>query len=265
MILFVAWPTANVPRSNKAARRWMEAGYKVAVATDLPRHAVRGIDASVPPLLIEKWEGYYNCMNFMARALCAQFRADIVVCAGDGIAPDPLRRGHDMAITFAAKFPSGFGAMQPVKGMWKPSASGGRAQPGMSDARRWLHATPATNQRCESPWLGRRFILEARQEGPYSGKYGQYFGDVELFRAAQRLGALWLRDDVEQPSQHWAQAGGPEQAPYQAANYDRHYEKDYAMFRAREHAGFPDDAPPVPAGANGQAAEPRRIILPGEF
>jgi hypothetical protein len=241
VIVFVAWPTANVFRSNQNAARWKAAGYKVAVATDLPKVSLRGIDASVPPLLVNKWEGYYRCMNAMAQMLVGTFRADVVVCAGDGIAPDVRFKGHDLASAFAVKFSNGFGVMQPVGDRWEVTSRVVSGTQGAAANR--MHATRPSDRRCESPWLGRTFITEANGgAGPFNPEYDQYFGDHELFDTAETAGRLWLNPNIAQPSQHWAR-GDRDPAPYQLKNFERAYEKDWAKYAARRGQGFPAYAP----------------------
>ena len=236
MIIFAAWPTASVFKSNNNVARWQNAGYKVAVATDLPRTAIKAIDASVPPLIIKKYEGYYRCMNALTKALVMTYRADIVVCAGDGIHP-PAYKAHDLAAAFAAKFNNGFGVMQPVQGSWHSERMQAGTQP-WSQHR--MHQTRPTHERCESPWLGRTFIMEANSGmGPYCEKYDQYFGDHELHDVAREMGCLWKQPNLCQPNQHWSKTGGPDIADYQVKNFERSYEKDWATYRARRDSQFP--------------------------
>src|SRR3990167_9996919 len=128
MIVFAAWPTCNLFRSNQNYRRWHDLGYKVAVATDLPKDAIGNVAASVPPLVIGRYEGYYRAMNALAKGLVRMYKADVVICAGDGIHPHPGVRGHDIAFAFKNKFPNGYGIMQPCADKWAPSAAGGGSQ-----------------------------------------------------------------------------------------------------------------------------------------
>lgn len=258
MIIYVAWPTCNVPRSNRTAEAWMAAGYKVAVTTELPRAAIAGLKASVPPLLSDKYDGYYTAMNALTMGLAHAYRADVVICGGDGLMPDPSRRGHDAAINFAARFKNGFGVMQPIGGeRWKPTARGQGTQ---AWAQHLMHATPRVDERCESPWLGRTFILEANGgEGPYARGYKQYFGDVELHDVAQEMGVLWKREDFMQEHRHWSRPGGPTIEPYQVQNFEREYEKDLALYRARKAKGFPGA---VVADMGLGVNKNRKLILP---
>lgn len=235
MIVFVAWPTCNVYRSNQNAERWHAAGYKVAVASDLEPNTARSIKASVPVLHINRYEGYWKAMNALCHGLVQQFKADVVVCASDGIHPHKGIRGHDLASIFAAKFSNGYGVMQPVGDTWSPTetASGTQAW-----AQHRMHATRPSNQRCESPWIGRKLIEDIGEDGPFCPDYDQYFADHELHDIAQKRGVLFKTPMVAQYSEHWA-AGRKPISGYQVKCFERSYEKDLAKFKARQFKEFP--------------------------
>lgn len=228
MIVYVAWPTNNIARSNATARAWLSLGYRIAVATELkvPDHEVLANELCH----IKTYEGYYRTMNFLCQSLVRDMKADIVICAGDGIYPAPGRPCWGLAATVAAKYPNGFGVMQPVGFQWQPNRGPGQYN---------FHDVPTTHLRCESPWICRNFILEAYGgQGPYHQKYRQYFGDVELYDIASRMGVLWRRDDVAQKSVHWSQADGPDGTESQKNNYTWHFENDWGTYRARRFQGY---------------------------
>lgn len=257
MLIFVAWPTANVALSNECAKVWMGAGYKVAVATDLPRTAIRGIKASVPPLMIKEWKGYYGAVNALAFELVKDFRADVVIAGSDMILPCTDLRPAALGTAFAQRFPNeGMGVMLPVADSWVPEQSGGMAHKGMGYARK-MHATPISRDRCEGAWLGRRFIRESLAwGGPFHEGYTQYFGDCELHDVAEKMGLLFKLETVRQQRIHWSRSGGPPIRDYQAKAFDACYEKDYALWRARRYRGYPGSKPLlIPEGAG-------KIILP---
>lgn len=263
MIIYVAWPVARVKKSNETFEAWKARGFKVAVVTDIfapGDRGIAGLKCDVPPLLMDQYDGYFRSMATLSHGLCKEYRADIVVFAGEGIYPDPSRSAHEVATTFAAKFPNGFGVMQPVGGIWKPSISGPEAQPGMGGGKRKMYVTPPSHMRCESPWMGRWFILNSYDgKGPYFGDYNQYFGDVELHDVAARMGVLWKREDLIQPREHWSRPGGPPMQQWQSNAFDRWYEKDWAMYRSRRQKGFPT------SGAAGSATlivPDKKIIVP---
>lgn len=243
MRCFVCWPTVSITRSNDTAREWARMGWQVAVAidADLPEWAVTPdkIVSHVPPLLVREWGGYYSAVSYMARALCLSHKADIVVAGADNIYPDPQAKAVVVGAAFATKFPNGFGVLQPIRDAYSVSRRGDSARDYMPG--RSMHATPPTTERCESPVLGRAWILDMYQgKGPYSEKYRQYFGDVELHDVAQKMGVLWKNPQILHRRDHWARPGGGDMQPHQRANFDRWYEKDYAMYRARRHREFPE-------------------------
>lgn len=257
MINFACWPTADIQRSNATAREWARLGWQVAVCVDsvIPEHRITPatVTSHVPPLRVNQWRGYYDAMRALMRSLCLSYRADIVVAGADNILPDPDARAAVVGAAFASRFPNSMGVLQPVGEPWKPTASGDSAQPGLDAPGRRMHATPSTLERCESPVLGRAFILETYGgQGPWHEGYKQYFGDVELFEVAKKMGVLWQNPALRHQRAHWSQSGGPSMKPYQTANYDRWYEADQAMLKARRYKLF-------------EGAEARRsaIVLPG--
>jgi hypothetical protein len=237
VIVFVAWPTCNVYRSNQTAKAWKAAGYKVAVATDLPSHAIKNLDASVIPMLIQRYEGYWKAMNALCHGLVRNFKADIVICASDGIHPHQGIHGHALGQIFAAKFPNGYGVMQPVGDRWEPSVTATGGQQAWSQNR--MHGTRPSDMRCESPWLGRKLIEEVGEYGPFCAEYDQYFADHELHDVAQRRGVLFKNPMLAQYSEHWA-AGRRPVSNYQLKAFERSYEKDLSKFKARQYQDFPE-------------------------
>ena len=218
MIIFVAWPTNNIARSNETAKAWAGLRYQVAVATELP----------IPPKDIcahrvfnfTKYDGYYRSMNTVCQWLVREMKADIVVCAGDGIMPDTRYPAWGLGGMFVQKFPNGLGIMQAIGHRWQADRGPGQYN---------FHDWPSTERRCESPWIGREFILRAYGgRGPYSDAYAQYYGDAELHDVAQKMGVLWRNENVAQRSIHWSQVGGPEGTEAQHQNYVKHYENDCA-------------------------------------
>lgn len=238
---FVAWPAFNIQKSNATAREWARMGWKVAVAIDasIPELALhpQNVTCHIPPLRIKEWKGYYDCMAHLVRQLATLYAADIVACAAEGVLPDPQARAVVVGAAFATKFPNGFGCLQPTADPWRPEQSGDSANE-IAKGRR-MHATPSTLERCESPILGRPFIMEAYGgKGPWAEKYRQYFGDVELHDVASRMGVMWKNPQLLHKREHWSRFGGTMQ-PYQARNFDKWYEKDFAMYRARKYKDFP--------------------------
>ena len=262
MRLCAVWPSINPKRSNETARLWIGQGYQVAIMTNgyMP---VKAFLATVTGTAAE-YKGYYQSVIVLAHMAIKEGRADVIIFAGDRISPPMHARAWQLGATFAAKFPNGYGVMQPMAAQWKPTISGLSAREEMSAPNRRMHATPPSAERCESPWIGRRFVTEVYNgNGPYCSDYGQYFGDVELYEVARRMGVLWQRTDVVQEFDHWSKPGGPSMEDYQQANFDRWYEKDLATYRARRYKEFPGSG----TGGSVKAdliTPSKKLILPGD-
>lgn len=239
MLIIVTWPTANVPVSNETAAVWQSMGYKVAVVADLPKDAMRGVKADLKWPMLGTYQGYFRTMNELCKGLVKLYRADIVIAGSDMLLPVRDVRAAGLGAIFAEWFPSqGFGVMHPCADPWQPGTGGGYSQE-MGYERR-MHATPLSIERCEGAWLGRRFILEANgATGPFHGGYDHYFGDVELHDVAHRLGVLRSVPQVRQERIHWSRPGHPAIRDYQGKVFDRSYEKDFALWRARKAKEYP--------------------------
>lgn len=211
MKIFVAFPSYDGKAAQETAGRWLAMGYQPLVIMN-KESVIPNIPAIV--IKVEAYEGYYRSMNWACHHLFKERRADIVICAGDRIHPPPHARGHEIATTVAAKFQSGFGIMQPVKG-------------------RVLGLN-----RLDAPWICRRFYLETYGgEGPFWPRYFQFFGGDELAMVAQKLGCVWYRDDVAQPTL-------PKKLDFiRGHNVKEYTENDRAEFDRRSLAEFPGAFP----------------------
>jgi hypothetical protein len=233
MIIYVAWPTNDMVKSNATAKAWADLRYNVAVASEVPvalENPAKDVVAH-RVFKLDQYPGYYNTMNLMCQWLVKECKADIVVCAGDGILPPQGYPAWAIGGMFAQKFPNGFGVMQPVGAKWAANDSPRQYN---------FHDLPDSTQRCESPWIGGPFIRQAYGgQGPYGPGYRQYWGDAELCEVARRWGVLWRNEDLAQRWDHWSRAGGPEGTAHQKDSYVRNYENDCAHFRSRRYRGFP--------------------------
>ncbi len=252
--IWVTWPTADLKKSDETARRWMARGYFVDIQVNIPRPPM-GLEipgwkppkitsvSALPPTYVP-WNGYYPTVNVAAYVLVMRYAADVVIAATDGTLPDPRYTADQLAGQFFGRFPNSFGVMQPTGDVWQPKLTGKSAQEEMDAFPRQMHATPQSDERCESPWLGRRFILNMnRGRAPFCPKYVHYFADVELHDVASKLGILWKRPDLVQERIHWSRMGGPTIAPYQESNFDRWYEQDLSMLKSRRALQYPDSQP----------------------
>lgn len=211
MRVVVAFPTINLDRARLAALRWRSRGYEVFVLVEAEFAEDVGADLV---LRVDQYPGYWQACNHLAKRAVAD-GADVVVCIGDDMDPDPDKPAGQLGGEYLARFPDGFGIMQPI----------GDDMDG-------------TDRICGSPWMGRGWVARAYLgAGPYWGEYGHYFGDTELQIVAQRLGVLWQRPDVTQYHHHWAR-GNPV-LPYHRANHERWWVHDAAIFAHRQAHGFP--------------------------
>ena len=214
MQVVVCFPTVNAARGATATERWHARGYQVAVW-------VEGDFAAPPADLViraKNYPGYWGATNYVARAAVAS-GADVVVCIGDDMDPDPTLLAEEIGRQFIDHFPGGLGVMQPT----------GDPMDG-------------TTRICGSPWLGAAWVRQAyRGAGPLWPEYRHYYGDEELLNVAKRHKLLWQRPDITHWHHHWCRndrAREPIQ-PYQKANSDRWWKHDQAIFVRRKAAAFP--------------------------
>jgi hypothetical protein len=219
--VFVCFPTCNPERAATARDRWRAQGYGVAIWVEPSFPDPFDADLVVRR---DQYPGYWVACNRLVRLALAA-GADVVVCAGDDMDPDPSKRADVLGDEYLERFPDGYGVMQPTG---DPMDLG------------------AANRRCGSPWLGRGFILRAYSgAGPYHEGYRQFFGDEELFEVARAAGVLWQRPELTQLHHHWMRYGLETKTGYQVAN-DRWWAPDETLFRARKAAGFPGSTLVVP-------------------
>lgn len=213
MRVVVCFPTVNLARAATATERWHARGYEVAVWIE-PAMVAPAADLVVQATT---YPGYWCATNHLARRAYAA-GADVVVCIGDDMDPDPAKTAAELGAEFLAHFPGGLGVMQPT----------GDKMDGV-------------DRICGSPWFGRGWLERAYLgSGPLWPEYGHYFGDEELQAIAKRHGLLWQRPDVCQYHHHWLRSRGTEKPqPYQRANNTRWWAQDKAIFTRRKAAGFP--------------------------
>lgn len=205
MIIWVAAPCLEPDRAEEFADRWHERGYRVAIVMN--REKYKPVKADVL-LKVDAYEGYYRTLNFLCQGLVQNEKADVVVCAGDRVRPPALRGAHEIGTTFAARFQSGIGVMQP-----------GTGAQALFD-----------RENCPSPWIGCNFIRKFYGgKGPFHEGYFQFHGGKELFAVAQKAGLLWQRDDIHQEEQPIATP-----SYFQNRNREEYYNKDLMHFKERE-------------------------------
>lgn len=211
--VWYAIPSASHLRASVCLAKWKSRGYKTAVLVDGNTRAPACVDHYID---VTNYPGYWVASNALCMALQS---ADIVVCGGDDVYPDPGANPQSVADQFFKRFPDGFGVMQPTG-----------------------DDLDGTDRICGSPWFGKGWLREGYGgRGPFWPEYMAFYGDEDLFNVAKKLGVLWQRPDLTQYHDHWIRTGGPEKTPYQIKN-DRYWEADKAIFQRRKATGFPGHA-----------------------
>jgi hypothetical protein len=213
--VWFAIPSASPERCRRVLPRWREMGYKVAVLQNFERGEI--------PADIAVWSDTYPGWPGSINQLCASVvppTAQIVVSGGDDMLPDPDHSAGELAEQFLARFPDGFGVMQP-------------------------HGDDFLGARtfCGSPWLGRGWIERAYGgQGPMPAQYRHNWADNELYWVARCLGSLWERPDLSQRHEHFSRTGdaAPEYWTRNVAGKDR---DDVQTFIARAWQHFPGCEP----------------------
>lgn len=207
--IWYAIPSADPQRARDCLAQWRARGYRTAVLLD---PGVPDVEADFC-MHVDTYPGYWRATNLLCRKLPG--RRDIVVAGGDDMYPDPNADPQTVAREFFARWPDGFGVMQPIG-----------------------DDLDGTDRICGSPWLGRGWLQTSyRGRGPFCPQYNAFYGDEELFHVAQLLGVFWQRADLTQYHDHWMR-GGRAKTDYQQAN-DRHWERDQEVFRQRQVQGWP--------------------------
>jgi hypothetical protein len=170
-----------------------------------------------------RYPGVWRAWNALARAVFASCPdTESVVLVGDDMDPDPNNDAARMADIYRECFPALDGVMQPC------------GDPQGTD-RRGMRAAARI---CGSPWVGRRWALEAYDGlGPVNGAYRAFYADEELKLYAEQRSKLVMRPDLTQFHRHWSWGHLPRQ-PYHVRN-QADWASDKALFESRKEANFP--------------------------
>lgn len=213
--VWFAIPSANPDFCRATLPAWRERGYRVAV---LQNHARADIPADLC-VWSDHYPGWAASINLLCRDIVPH-DAPIVVSGGDDMLPDPDRAAHEIAREFLARFPAGFGVMQPTGDQLLGAGTF-----------------------CGSPWLGRGWIRAAYQgRGPLHPAYRHNWADNELHWVARCAGALWARPDLTQRHEHFSRTGAPK-PDYWAREVEARDRHDVQLFLARAWQGFPGAQP----------------------
>jgi hypothetical protein len=218
--VYVCVPTALKAHVPEQLKKWANQGYKIALFVD-PGPVDLG-DIPIALLMMGTYPGIWRAWNALAKAVMA-CGADVAVLIGDDMDPDPNKNAQELAEEYLARFPEGFGVMQPCgdpQGMGLDTNSASK------------ESVPAAARICGSPWVGRGWVHRAYWgEGPVNGNYWAFYSDEEMKLVAERRGLLWMRPDVSQFHRHWSWQHMPKQ-PYHERNQKR-WEADKALFESR--------------------------------
>lgn len=214
--VWYAIPSANYARCMSCFDAWEAQGCRCAVLLDFGALIPRNAEVFLQP---REYPGYFASVNQLAFHLLERHGADIVVAGGDDMFPDPKRTAQEIAEQYLARFPDGFGVMQPTG-----------------------DDLDGTDRICGSPWFGRGWIQRANGgRGPFWPEYRAFFGDEELKTVAEAQGVLWQRPDLVQRHEHWSRPGAAPKTAYQARN-DGLWNRDETIFKVRRGRGFPGSA-----------------------
>jgi|TARA_Y100000034_G_scaffold130547_1_gene189260 hypothetical protein len=218
--VWVCFPSVMLEKAKKAASRWREKGYRVGVYVQDSAFIESDIDWVGVGM---DYQGYWWACDRIVRAVESQ-GAEIFILAADDMDPDPNHTAEEIAAEYLERFPDGFGVMQPCGDRQGMDSTG----------------KPAAARICGSPWFGKGWVEKA-----FGGEYVvpteffHFYGDEVLKEVAERLGVLWMRDDLIQDHQHWA-FGRQRKEKYQEDNSRNHWQEDKNRFMTSQKDGFED-------------------------
>lgn len=215
----VTMPTGQKEHVGRTVARWRARGYTMAFFFD---PGPVKIETEPSDIIIQApYPGVWNACNALAKT-ALECGADVCLFAGDDMDPDPTCTAQQIAEQYLARFPTGWGLMQPCGDPQGTDASG----------------RPAAARICGSAWFGKQWIQRAYGgRGPTPTMYHHYFGDEEMAEVGNREGLLWWRPDLVQFHRHWS-FGHQQRQDYHARAATR-WEADKATFEVRKAAGFP--------------------------
>jgi len=218
MSVWMVMPTAApIEQAQRCARAWVDAGYRLAIATDKATRRVLPAELVVQH---HRYPGYAASVNdLVGQVLACDAKCRVIVAAADDVWPDPGLRAAEIEAQFCEHFGGTMGVMQP---------SGHADWCEHADRLAW------------SPWLGRKFCLRANGGcGPLWPEYHHLYVDRELRLMAERLGIFWDRPDLTQCHDTWRKRVPRPPRPAHLEHVAEHTEADALLFAKREATGFP--------------------------
>ena len=215
---FVVFPSAKPEKADACVDLWKAAGYKSLVYLDRPdmRCAADvvsyGVGAPFP--------GYYRVINGLVWDAFAH-GADLVTCIGDDMLP-PEQGAEWVARDYFKRFPKGLGVYQGCGDLQGVDGNG----------------VPAAARICGSPTFGVEWANRAyKGTGPFADIYASFYGDEDLYNVAKNLGLLAMEYSVRIHHAHWSWGHAKREAYHDRAALN--WERDQAIFKTRQAAGFP--------------------------
>lgn len=228
--VYALCPVKLPERAKAVAQKWKDMGYRMVFFQDY------GTKPFTEELTIcGAYNGYWRAMNSLADKLVAQtaitHRPDAVVFMGDDMEPDPTKTAEAICREYLKRFPTGLGVMQPCG-----DQQGMDVDPNHPE----LGRIPAAARICGSAWFGREWIQRSYNgRGPTDDRYYHFYADESLKQVAEKLGVLWMRDDLTQMHKHWSW-GHTERQDYHKQTSSTWWEIDKAIYMASKAAGFPE-------------------------
>lgn len=226
MSVWFILPSVRLPEeADKALQKWRDKGYKLAVLRD-----PGALPVAAELLMYAPFEGYAASVNTLAkRVLEADPSAQWLIAGNDDVHPDATHAPDQIAAECVEHFGGTFGEMQPNADKFGALASGSSI----------VH-----------PWMGRDWCRRIYQgRGPLWPGYKFFFEDAENRRVAEKLGRLWLREDLLQFHDHVERLPGtdtmfnnPNLPPHKVAARS-HWAASRLLYLKRKQAGFPGHEP----------------------
>lgn len=213
-------PVAKRERGEAAVDRWKPMGYEPYLFLDHGTQPVSNCN-----YIQGEYKGVWHAINDLAEYALTQ-GVDVCVYAGDDMDPDPRHSAQLIGEQFLARFPDGFGVMQPCGDMQGIDHTG----------------KPAARRIAGSAWFGKGWIKRAYQgKGPTWDGYWHFYADEELPIIAEIYNVMWWRPDLTQKHWHWSW-GHMRKQDYHAKN-QKQWPADKALFEARQKENFPSKEP----------------------
>lgn len=213
MNIFYAIPSANAERCTGTFAKWKDRGYHTAALIDGSSPSPGNCDVL---MRVDQYPGWPSAENMLMQHLVNEHDAIICIGGGDDMWPDPHLTPDEIAAPYAEGFPNFDGVMQPTGDQYGE-----------------------INNCCDSPWIGREWILNGNGgRGAFWPEYQHFFCTAELQIVTTKLGKFWQRPDIIQYHDHFIRNGSA-MTDYQERARSGPWSKDQQLFERRKEMGFP--------------------------